>query len=112
MGILSVLLRRENKTLMGGNNGTNRGAGIGEKIIQRLPHLGICPICSHYTQALLLMPSSAYGQEHDMDASSVALPAPYRYRGGCLQPTTGLSTGTPMEELGEGLKELKGFSTP
>ena len=27
---------------------------------------------------------------------------------GVLQPTIGLSTGTPMEELGEGLKELKG----
>jgi hypothetical protein len=24
----------------------------------------------------------------------------------------GLSTGTPMEELGEGLKELKGIATP
>jgi hypothetical protein len=29
-----------------------------------------------------------------------------------LQPTIGLSMGTPMEELGEGLKELKGFETP
>ena len=30
---ISVLLGREDKTIMGGNNGTNRGAGIGEKII-------------------------------------------------------------------------------
>ena len=43
----SVLLRRENKMLIGGNKGTNRGAGIGEKIIQRLPNLEIYPICSH-----------------------------------------------------------------
>ena len=43
----SVLFRMENKTLRGGNKGTNRGARIGEKIIQRLPHLGIHPICSH-----------------------------------------------------------------
>ena len=32
----------------------------------------------------------------------------YRYS----QPTIGLSPGTPMEELGEGLKELKGIATP
>jgi len=28
------------------------------------------------------------------------------------QPITGLSMRTPMEELGEGLKELKGIATP
>jgi hypothetical protein len=27
------------------------------------------------------------------------------------QPAIGLSTGTPMEELGDGLKELKGITT-
>ena len=32
----------------------------------------------------------------------------YRYS----QPTIGLSPGTPMEELEEGLKELKGIATP
>ena len=31
---------------------------------------------------------------------------------GYLQPTIVLSMGTPMEELGKGLKELKGFVTP
>jgi hypothetical protein len=36
------------------------------------------------------------------------MPDPDQYRYGCSQPTIGLSTGTPMEELGEGLKELKG----
>jgi hypothetical protein len=29
-----------------------------------------------------------------------------------LTATIGLSLGTPMEELGEGLKELKGVATP
>jgi hypothetical protein len=41
-----------------------------------------------------------------------ALPEPDQYRYRCLQPTTGLSMDTPMEELGEGLKKLKGFVTP
>jgi hypothetical protein len=30
-----------------------------------------------------------------------------QYRGGDFQPTIGLSTEIPVEELGEGLKELK-----
>jgi hypothetical protein len=34
------------------------------------------------------------------------------YRCGCTQPTIGLTTGTPMEELGKGMKELKEFATP
>jgi hypothetical protein len=29
-----------------------------------------------------------------------------------LQPTIRLSRGTPMKELGKGLKELKGFAAP
>jgi hypothetical protein len=32
--------------------------------------------------------------------------------GGCLQPTIGLSTGSLIEELEKGLKELKEFATP
>ena len=45
--VYDSVLRKENKTLMGGDKGTNRGSGFGEKIIQRLPHLRIHPICSH-----------------------------------------------------------------
>jgi hypothetical protein len=30
---------------------------------------------------------------------------PDKCRGGCSQPTIGLSTGSPKEELGNGLKE-------
>jgi hypothetical protein len=37
---------------------------------------------------------------------------PDKYRGGCSQPTIGLSTGSPVEELVKGPKELKGFTVP
>jgi hypothetical protein len=40
------------------------------------------------------------------------MPEPDKYSGGCSQPTIGISTGSPMEELEKGLKELKGFATP
>jgi hypothetical protein len=43
--------------------------------IQRLPHLGIHPICSYQTQTLLWMPTSACWQEPDMAVSWEALPA-------------------------------------
>lgn len=42
----SVLLRRGNKMLMGGDTETKCGAETGGKAIQRLPHLGIHPIYS------------------------------------------------------------------
>ena len=35
-----IRFRRENKTLMGGNNGTNRGAGMGEKNHPKTVSLG------------------------------------------------------------------------
>jgi hypothetical protein len=47
-----------------------------------------------------------------MAVSSEVLPEPYKYRGRCSQPNNGLSTGSPIEELEKGLKELKGFATP
>jgi hypothetical protein len=50
--------------------------------------------------------------EPDIAISRKALPEPDKYRCGCLQPPIGLNTGTPMEVLGEGMKELKGFATP
>ena len=37
---------------------------------------------------------------------------PDKFRGGCLQPTIGLNTGSLMEKLEKGLKELKGFAAP
>jgi hypothetical protein len=44
-----VLLRRENKILIGRNMKTKCGAETEGKPIQRLPHLGIHPIYSHQT---------------------------------------------------------------
>jgi hypothetical protein len=49
----SVLLRRENKNVKGGNMETKFEADIEGKAIQRLPHLGIHPIYSHQTQTLV-----------------------------------------------------------
>jgi hypothetical protein len=40
------------------------------------------------------------------------MPNPDKYRSGFSQTTIVLSTGQTMEELGEGLKKLKGFATP
>jgi hypothetical protein len=54
----SVLLRRRNKILMGGNMETC-GAETEGKATQRLSHLGIYPINSHQTQTLLWMQGSA-----------------------------------------------------
>jgi hypothetical protein len=44
---VSVLFRRVNKILTGGNIETKYGAETEGKAIQRLPHLGIHPIYSH-----------------------------------------------------------------
>ena len=46
-----------------------------------------------------------------MEVSREALPEPDKYRSRCLQTTIGLCTGSPVEELEKGLKELKGFAT-
>ena len=35
---------------------------------------------------------------------------PYKYRGGCSQPTIELSTGFPTEKLEKGPKEVKKFA--
>jgi hypothetical protein len=49
----SVLLKRGNKILMGGNMQTNCGSEIEEKVIQELTLLGIHPIYRHQIQTLL-----------------------------------------------------------
>jgi hypothetical protein len=84
--------------LFKGNAETKSGIETEAKTIQRLPHLGIHPICRHQTQ-ILAVPREAISE-------------PDHYRCGCTQPTIRLSMGTAMEELGEGLKELKQFATP
>jgi hypothetical protein len=55
----SVLLRRGNKILTGGNMETKCGAETKGKAIHRLPHLEIYPIYSHQTCTLLRMVGSA-----------------------------------------------------
>jgi hypothetical protein len=45
----SVLFRRVNKIVIGGNIETKCGAETDRKAIQRLPHLGIYPIYSDQT---------------------------------------------------------------
>jgi hypothetical protein len=54
---VSVLLRRVNKLLTGGNMETKSGAETEGKAT-RVPHLGIYPIYSYQTQTLLWMPQS------------------------------------------------------
>jgi hypothetical protein len=51
----SVLLRRRNKILTGGNMETKCGVETEGKAIQRLPHLWIHPIYSCQTWMLLLL---------------------------------------------------------
>jgi hypothetical protein len=94
-----------------GNAGTKNGAETEGNIIQKLPYLDIHSICRHQTPTLLLIQRSACRQEPGMAVLSEALPAPDRERCRYSQPTIGLSLSIPMEELGEGLKELKGIAT-
>jgi hypothetical protein len=54
---ISVLFRRGNKILTGGNMDIKCGAQTEGMTIQRLPHLGIHPIYSHQTQMLFQMMS-------------------------------------------------------
>jgi hypothetical protein len=53
------------------------------------------------------MPRRACWQKPDIAVSWEALPEPDKYRGRCLQPNIGLSTGSPMEDVEKGLKEMK-----
>ncbi|MES9482510.1 hypothetical protein ABEP61_12470 [Cutibacterium acnes] len=55
----SVLLRRGNKILMGGNTETKFVVDTEGKAIQRLPNLGIHSIKKHQIQSLLLIPRRA-----------------------------------------------------
>ncbi|EDL36841.1 mCG1041909 [Mus musculus] len=48
----------------------------------------------------------------DIADSWEAMPEPGKYRGRCLQPITGLSSGSPMGDLEKEQKELKEFANP
>ena len=108
----SVLLIRGNQVLTWGNMETKCGRETEGKAVQRLLYLGIHLICSHQTGMVLRMPRSACWLEPYMSISWEALPELGKYRGGCSQPTIGLNTRSPMEELEKELKELKGFAAP
>jgi hypothetical protein len=55
----SVLFRRGNKILTGGNMESKCGAETEAKAIQRLPLLGTHSVYRYQTQTLLWMPGSA-----------------------------------------------------
>ena len=90
---------------------TKFGAKTKGWTIQRLPHLGVHPIISHQTQALLYMPARFFLKDPDIAVSCEAMPVPGKYRSGCSQLTIGLDTGPPMKELEKVPKELKGSAT-
>jgi len=87
------VLRRGNKILTGSKKETKCGAETEGNAIQKLPHMGIHPTCSHQTQSLLGMPRGACWQEPDIAVYWETLPQPDKYRGKCLQPTIELRTG-------------------
>ena len=105
----SVLRRRGNKIFMGANTETKCRTKTKGKAIQRLPYLGIHPIYSHQTQTLLQMPRSASWQEPDIAVSWEVLLESDKYRGRCSQPTTELSTRSPMEEFEKGRGSWRGL---
>ena len=103
----SVFLRRGNKIFI---YYMEIKCGSEGKAIRDCPNWGSIPY-SHQTWTLLCILGSACWQKPDMAVLWDALPEPDKKRGRCFQPTIGLSTGSPMEELEKGLKELKGFAT-
>jgi hypothetical protein len=86
-----------------GNSGTKTGTESEGKAIQSLPNIGIHPICRHQSQTLLWMLGNAWWEEFVTAASQEALLESDKYRCGCSQVNTGLSAGTPVEELRQGL---------
>jgi hypothetical protein len=60
----------------------------------------------------LWMLGSVCWWKSQMAVSWEALPAPDKYKGGCLQPPIGLSVGSPVEELEKELKDLMEFAAP
>ena len=94
-----IFLRRCVKTTMWGDTNTKFEEEPEWKLTQWLPHQWLYPIYSYQNQILLWMLTSAYWQEPDITVSWEALPMPEKYRSGGSQLSTGLSTGSPMEEL-------------
>jgi hypothetical protein len=105
----SILLRRGNKIPMEGVTETKCGADTEGMTIQGLPHLRIHPTYNHQTQTLLWMPTNPCWQKPDIAVFWEAPPVPDKYRGGFTQSIIGLSTGSPMKELENAPRKLKGL---
>ena len=97
-----IFLRRCVKTTMWGDTNTKFEEEPEWKLTQWLPHQWLYPIYSYQNQILLWMLTSAYWQEPDITVSWEALPMPEKYKSVGSQLSTGLSTGSPMEELEKG----------
>ena len=93
------LLRRGNKIPIEGVTETKFGADTEGWTIQRLPHLGIHPIISQQTQALLHMPARFCWKDPDIAVSCEAMPVPGNYRSECSQSSIGWNTESPGEVL-------------
>jgi hypothetical protein len=77
-----------------------------------LAQLGIHSVSEHQILTLLLRPYCVCRQEPSMVVLWEAPPATNWDKCRYLQPTIGLRSGSNMEALGEGLKELKEVATP
>jgi hypothetical protein len=82
------------------------GAETEGKAIQRLPHLQV-PDPNTTADAKKHLLTTWYS----CSLRGFARARPIQIQR-CSQPTIGLSTGTPMKELGERLKDLEVFATP
>lgn len=93
------------------NTGAKTEADTEGKGIHRLPQLRIHTILRHQTKTLLLMPRSAYWRESDIAVSwGFARVWPILMQ--MLAAIHHTEHETPKEELGQGLKDLKGFVAP
>ena len=106
-----MILRRGSKIQMEGITEKNYGTDTEGITIQRLSQWGSIPSTTTKTK-LLWMPARACWQEPNIAVSWKSLPVPDKYIRGCSQPSTGLSTGSPNEELDKVPKELKGSVAP
>jgi hypothetical protein len=86
-----------------GNTNSKSGAETEEKAIQRLPHLGIHPICIPYVKPrhYCWHQEVICWQEPLIAVCWEALSKADQYRCGCSQPTIRLSTGPQWRSYGK-----------
>ena len=73
--------------------------------------LGIYPTGRYQTLTVLLMLCCTFREEPSKDVLWDAIPTTEWDRCRCIYPTTRLRSETCMEDLGGGMKELKGLAT-